>query len=161
VVELVPVTASVVTCVADPSAIDRLRAVKPAIAVRVAPDEALLIGLDAARLLDEASDAIAAADADAIVLDTTDGWTGLALEGEGALEVFARVSQVPPPDGAMQGEVAHVPTTVVAEPGGILLLIPAMWRDAVRERILADGASLGIVERDEPRPWNAASGGRP
>jgi hypothetical protein len=160
VVELVPVTASVVTCVANPGAIDRLLAAMPAIAVRIAPDEALLIGLDAARLL-EASGAITAADPDAIVLDTTDGWSALALEGEHALETFARVSQVPPRDGVTQGEVAHVPATVVAEPGGVLLLFPAMWHDAVRERLLADGASLGIVERDEPRPWHAGSGARP
>jgi hypothetical protein len=161
VVELIALHASFVTCAADPAAIDRL--VEPAfgMALRVAPDEALVVGDDGAEVLREASDLVASVDADAIVLDTTDGWAAVALEGDGAAEVFARVSQVPLAPGIAQGEVAGVPAIVAAERGRIVLAFSAMWREAVRERILADGAGLGIVEPDGPRRWSPASGTRP
>jgi hypothetical protein len=153
VVELFPVAASVVTCVADAAAIDRLAASVRGTVVRVAPDEALVVATAAAPPLAEAAAAVTAVDPDAIVVETTDGWAMWALVGEGADEVFARVSRFARPEAVGRGEVAHVPATVLAEPGRITLLFPAMWRDAVRERLVADGRSLGIVERDEPRPW--------
>lgn len=160
-VELIPLYASFVTCAADPAAIDRL--VEPAfpVALRVAPDEALIVADDAAEVLRKASDLLAPVDPDAVVLDTTDGWAAIALEGDGAADVFARVSQVPLAPGIAQGEVGGVPAIVVAESGRIVLVFPAMWREAVRERILADGAGLGIVEPDGPRRWTPAPGARP
>jgi hypothetical protein len=153
VVELVPIAASVVTCVADAGAIDRLAGSTGGTLVRVAPDEALIVSPAGSAPLAEASAAVTAVDPDAIVLETTDGWALWALEGGEADDVFARVSRFPRPDGVGRGEVAHVPATVLSGPGRIALLFPAMCRDAVRERLLADGASLGITERDEPRPW--------
>ncbi|MGZ4125613.1 MAG: hypothetical protein ACXVQU_08685 [Actinomycetota bacterium] len=159
-VELVPLRASFVTCAADPAALDRLVGPASTMALRVAPDEALLVADDAAATLRYASDLVTAVDPDAVVIDTTDGWAVIALEGDRAAEVFARVSQVPLAPGIAQGEVAHVPAIVAAEPGRIVLVFPAMWRDAVRERILADGAGLGIVERGEPGRWAPASGAR-
>jgi hypothetical protein len=160
VVELVAVGASFVTCAADPAAIDRLVEQASAATLRVAPDEALLVADDTAAVLREASGLVTSGDPDAVVIDTTDGWAVIALEGDQAADVFARVSQVPLAAGTAQGGVAHVPAIVVAEPGRIVLVFPAMWRDAVRERILADGAGLGIVERGEPGRWAPASEAR-
>jgi hypothetical protein len=161
VVELVPMQASFVTCAADPVAIDRLVEPAFAVALRVAPDEALVVADDAVEVLRGASDLLAPVDPDAVVLDTTDGWAAIALEGDGAADVFARVSQVRLAPGIAQGEVGGVPAIVVAEPGRIVLVFSAMWREAVRERILADGAGLGIVEPDGPRRWTPATGARP
>jgi hypothetical protein len=160
VVELVPLRASFVTCAADPAAIDRLVEPASVMALRVAPDEALLVADDAAVTVREASDLATSVDPDAVVIDATDGWAVIALEGDQAGDVFARVSQVPLAPGVAQGDVGHVPAIVVAETGRIVLVVPAMWRDAVRERILADGAGLGIVERDQPGRWAPAWGAR-
>jgi hypothetical protein len=151
--ELSPIAASVVTCVADADAIDRLAGATSGTVARIAPDEALIVSTAGSAPLAAAVEAVTAVDPDAIVLETTDGWAMWALEGENADEMFARVSRWPLPEGVGLGEVAGVPATVVAERGRIAVLVPAMWRDAVRERLLADGASLGITERAEPRPW--------
>lgn len=172
--ELSELAATVITCVADPAAVDAV-ATTPGHVLRIAPDEAMIVREPAAAEASTmASLAVAArVDADALVLDTSDGWAIWALAGDGARIAFARLSQLSlggapsrlafvrgevargeVAQGAFaQGAVADVPAKVVVAGDEIRLLVPAMWRDAVRERVLADCADLGVREATEPREW--------
>ncbi len=151
--EVAPVDVRVVTCLAAPGAVDRAVAAWSGPSLRVAPDEALLVGVASGREPSDrapvdpvasASTAAAAVDEDAVVVETTDGWAAWRLHGDGVPDAFARISEVPLPDAFAQGEVAHVRAKVAREADGVLFLVPAMWNVAVRERILADCADLGI-----------------
>jgi len=114
---------------AEPRAIDAL---DPGAAVlcRIAPDEALLVG---------GAPAGGVADPHAVVLDVTDGWSVFALSGDTPRSAFAYVSAVPLPDeGFVQGDVAHVPVKVIVERDAIRFLVPSMWGEYLRDRILED-----------------------
>jgi sarcosine oxidase gamma subunit len=152
--ELVATRVAAVACHAAPDAADAAMSTASAYACRIAPDEVLLLGKPgaAAKLVEAASKKAGAADPDALVLDTTDGWTVWTLEGNDAREAFARLSAVPlPEEGFTQGDVAHVPVKVVAFSGRLHLLVPAMWGAFLRERIVEVG--LPVHERSEPVPW--------
>jgi hypothetical protein len=154
VLELSEVAATVVTCVAERAAV-AAAATAPGVVLRIAPDEAMIVREpDAA---DGSTAAVLASarrvDPDALVVDASDGWAIWGLTGDAVADAFARLTQLPLGDGFAQGEVADVPAKVVVTGGEIRLLVPAMWRDAVRERILADCSDLGIREGTEPRAW--------
>lgn len=161
--ELVAVRASVVGCFAAPEALDALVATGGAHACRVAPDEVMLVGAagSADELVRATTARVRAADPDAVVLDTTDGWAVWTLDGGAAREAFARLSAVPlVGEGFAQGAVAHVPAKVVALPDRLYLFVAAMWGEHLRERILADCASLDVREVAEPAGWvTPAEGG--
>lgn len=160
--DLVATRAAVVVCVGDRSAVDAVVSLADgASAFRIAPDEAMLVGDPnvADGLTRTAAEAATPIDADAIVVDASDGWSGWTLEGKGAREALERLSQVPFPDtGFVQGDVAHVPARVVlAAPTQIHVFVPAMWREHLRERIVVDCAALGVRERAGERAWKASS----
>ena len=110
-----------VLCSADAAALDAL--VAPghgARMLRTAPDEALFVadpavGADVAR---EVEDRIAALDADALVLDVSDGWAAWSLAGDDARRAFSYLSHLDPPGngGFVQGDVARVAAKVLDEP---------------------------------------------
>jgi sarcosine oxidase gamma subunit len=156
--DLVGTQVAAVACHAAPDAADAAMSTASAYSCRIAPDEVLLLGKPGteAKLLDAASKKAGAADPDAVVLDTTDGWTVWTLVGDDAREAFARLSAVPlPAEGFTQGDVAHVPVKVVALTGRLHLLVPAMWGAFLRERIIEVG--LPVRERPEPVPWAGSS----
>jgi len=106
---------------------------------RIAPDEAMLLG----DVPEDLEATVLALDPDALVLDVTDGWGLLELRGSDAREAFARISELELPErGFVQGEVARVGVRVLVEDDRLRLLVPAMWTEHVRERILADAAEL-------------------
>ena len=161
--ELVATQASVVGCFATAEALDALPLTAGAYSCRVALDEAMLVAGPAAadELVTTASAHLVAEDPDAVVLETTDGWAVWTLVGERVRDAFAHLSAVPLGDeGYTQGDVAHVPVRVIALPDRLHLLVPAMWGEHLRERILADCASLDVRERAEPAPWAAPEGER-
>ena len=142
--ELRPLALSVVACHAVAATLDRL--VPPghgARTLRVAPDETLFVAPagvadDVAR---EVADRVAALEPDALVLDVTDGWAAWSLAGPGAQRAFSYLSALTPPEagGFVQGDVARVGAKVLAEPGGgLTILVPAYWREHLRERVLHD-----------------------
>ena len=137
----------VVGVFASPEALGPLA---PAGALRcvVAPDEAMFVaGRDDGPALVRDASAVTAGDPDAVVLDTTDGWTVWTLQGDAAREGFSRLSELELPDsGYAHGEVAHLPVRVIVEPDGLRLLVPAMWGEHLREQILERCASLGVRE---------------
>jgi glucokinase len=145
--------AAVTAVYASAEALDRL-APAGAVACRIAPDEAMFVAApqDADRVVRDAG-AVTAGDPDAVVLDATDGWAVWTLVGEAAHDAFARLSRLElPVTGFMQGEAAHVAVRVISSSGRIDILVPAMWRDYLRERILARCADLGIGE-GVPGAW--------
>ena len=138
---------SVVGVFASP---DALGALAPAGAhrCRVAPDEAMFVaGPDDRVALVRDASAVTAGDPDAVVLDTTDGWTAWTLHGERAREGFSRLSELELPEsGYTQGDVAHVPVRVIVTSDGLQLLVPAMWGEYLRQRLLERCAGLGVRE---------------
>ncbi len=147
--ELVATRVSVVGCFAVPGALDALALPEATHACRVAPDEVMLVGRAdrAEELVHTTIGRATAADPDAVVLDTTDGWAVWTLAGDAPREAFARLSAVQlPAEGYTHGDVAHVPVRVIALPEVLHLLVPAMWGEHLRQRILDRCASLGVEE---------------
>jgi len=143
VAELRAHSLAVVLCSADAAALDAL--VTPghgARMLRTAPDEALFVAAPevAADVAREVADRIAALEDDALVLDVSDGWAAWSVTGEGATRAFSYLSQLDPPtDGAfVQGDVARIGAKVLGEPDGLTILVPAYWRDHLRERAIHD-----------------------
>ena len=141
--ELRGVSLAVVLCSADAAALDAL--VAPghgARMLRTAPDEALFVAGPevAADVTREVEDRIAALDDDALVLDVSDGWAAWSLVGDDAHRAFSFLSHLDPPtDGAfVQGDVARVAAKVLDETNGLTILVPAYWREHLRERAIVD-----------------------
>ena len=144
-------------CSASPEAVDAAAAVGDAL--RVAPDEALVLGPvgTAEALTAVVTERAAALDDDAVVLDATDGWAIWTLEGDAARAGFTYLSALELPDeGFVQGDVAHVHAKAIVRGDRLHLLVPAMWGAHLRERILSDCAPLGVRERADPQSWLAA-----
>lgn len=134
---------AVVLCSAEAAALDAL--VAPghgARILRTADDEALFVCQPAVAtdVVREIADRIAALDGDALVLDMTDGWAAWSLVGNDAAHALSYLSQLDaPPDGRfVQGAVAHVAAKVLGEPDGLTILVPAYWREYLRERAARD-----------------------
>jgi hypothetical protein len=143
VAELTRADVAVVLCSADEAALDAL--VLPGLGsrpLRTAPDEFLFVcepavATDVAR---EVADRVAALDADAVVLDVSDGWASARVRGPDAAQAFSYVSQLDPPgaQGFVQGDVAHVAAKVLADVDGLTILVPSYWGDHLRERLIKD-----------------------
>jgi hypothetical protein len=162
VLELARTSAAVITCMGTKDAVDAGVALGRAYAIRVAPDEVMLIDAPdhAAERCAEATTAIRAIDPDALVADASDGWTAWTLRGDpqDLDRAMARLTALElPGDGQLQGDVTRVPCKLIVAPGLVHLFVPAMWEAYLRERILARCASLDITERGEPAPWEAPS----
>ena len=128
---------SVVAVLAPAEVCDRLEPPAGAVRLRVAPRELLLVGQADVRTIS------AAIGAEGLVADVSDGWVGLVLDGPDAPDAFARVSELELPErGWIQGEVARAASKVLAEPGRIEVLVPAMLAEHVEARIRADAAEV-------------------
>jgi hypothetical protein len=140
----------VVACAASADALDRLLAPgHGARMLRVAPDETLALVApgfteDVRR---EFEDRVTALDPDALVLDVSDGWAAIALTGDDAARGFSYLSALEPPvaDELVQGDVARVGAKVVREPDGLLLLVPAYWREHLRARAVEDAGARTVT----------------
>ena len=137
----------VIVCAADPAALDRL--VPPghgARVLRVAPDEVLAVVAPdfADDVRRELADRVAALDHDALVLDVSDGWAAIALVGDDAERALSYLSalEAPAADGFAQGDVARIAAKILREPDGLVLLVPAYWRDHVRTRAIENAGAV-------------------
>ena len=87
--------------------------------------------------------AVRAADPDAVLLEVSDGWALVPLEGPRARKAFARLSELRlPAEGFVQGAVAGVGAPVLVRRDGIDLLVPSMLERHVRARVDADCRGL-------------------
>jgi sarcosine oxidase gamma subunit len=150
VVELGSVHATVIDVLASPSACDGLAdaGIVGASLGRVAPDELLVIGGEDGTALAAGDVANAIDDADALVLDVTDGWSAWVLEGADAASPLARLSELRLPGrGFVQGAVANMPAKILVDGDTrIRVLVPSMLGAAFRERILRDARHAGVRE---------------
>jgi len=134
VLELVASPTSLVGVFGEPDALDALDGV-----YRIAPDEAMVVGRP------DTIATIALEDPHVVVLDVTDGWEALTLSGDHVRAAFARLSALRLPDeGFVQGDVARVPARVIVERDRLRILVPAMWAEHLRSRILRRCADLGV-----------------
>jgi hypothetical protein len=103
---------------------------------RVAADEVTARG----PIAEDLRAAIRTVDADALIRESTEGWTEIVLEGSDARDVFAHLSELPLPVGRgyVQGDVARVAARVFAEDDTLHLFVPAPW-GAYLERQVEDG----------------------
>jgi sarcosine oxidase gamma subunit len=128
----------VVTVLADEAGCDRVTDLPGA--CRVSPTEVMIVGDASVEVLERA---VRGDDPDAVVLDASEGWALVPLEGPGAREAFARLSELElPAAGFVQGEVARIGARVLVRQGGIDLLVPAMLESHVRERVRTDCRGL-------------------
>lgn len=136
--ELRIVSPRVIAVLASAEAIDALLVHVGATTCRVAPREALVIGVPALPVADLVGDMRGA-----MVEDVTDGWAAFELAGDDVHEAFARLSELELPDvGSVQGDVARIGAKVLAAPGRVTILVPAMLGTFVEERIRTDCAEL-------------------
>jgi hypothetical protein len=138
VAEVSRVPLGVVTASAVADALDALVVPGRATACRVAEDETIFVcDPDVVReITREVETRLTVVDADAVVLDTTDGWAALRIGGADAPGVLARLSRLRlPARGFAQGEVAHVAAKILVDDGGIVVLTPAATAHHVRTRI--------------------------
>ena len=131
---------AVVLVSATPRALDDL--VAPghgARTMRVASDEALVVVaptvVDA--VVRELVDRIGALDADALVLDVTDGWTAYALGGDAIHHAltFETALDTPADGSFVQGDVSRVGAKLLGTEAGVTILVPAYWGDYLRGRL--------------------------
>ena len=109
-------------------------------ACRISPTEVMIVGDASVEILERA---VRLDDPDAVVLEVSDGWALVPLEGPGAHEAFARLSELElPAEGFVQGEVARIGARVLVRSGGIDLLVPATLEAHVRERVRTDRRGL-------------------
>jgi hypothetical protein len=136
VAELRAVAPPVVAVLASEAACDAISAPAGATLCRVAPRELLLVGVVSAG-------DVSVEEPGAIVEDVTDGWAAFELAGDDAPEAFARLSEFELPDeGFAQGEVARIAAKILAEPGRLTILVPAMLGAFLEERIRNDCAEM-------------------
>ncbi len=99
----------------------------------VSPVEVAIVGDASITALRQAVQRL---DPDAVVRDVSDGWVAHTLEGPGAREAFARLSELElPASGFVQGAVARIGVRVLVEGDRVELLVPSMLAAHLRERI--------------------------
>jgi hypothetical protein len=110
---------------AAPAALDALAFPPATMALRLAPDDLLVV----------ADVAPAVADPDAIVVPDA-GWAGALLDAGAARELLARHADWPLPDhGLAQGAAAGVPVKIVVAGESVLLLVPSAYAAELVERL--------------------------
>jgi hypothetical protein len=153
VLEVTRTLVGVVTASAAAGALDALVLPGRAFACRTADDELSL--LSAPQVTDEiareVATRLAALDPDALVIDSTDGWTAITVAGVDARASFGLLSRLELPDaGFAQGEVVRIPAKVVSDDARVLVLAPSMWEAHLHDRVTK---ALGIPGPLETRPW--------
>jgi hypothetical protein len=100
---------------------------------RVAADEVFVRG----PIAEDLRAAVQTVDPDALIRDSTEGWERVVLEGGGARDVFARLSDLRLPDGGgyVQGDVARVGARVFVEDDTLHLFVRAQWAAYLRRQV--------------------------
>ena len=138
-------------CLAAPDALDAFDAPPATGAYRVAPDELLVLApaAERANLIDATRRALATADPDALVLDTSDGWSVLTMRGPETDAALGRLSAVRTPASRpafVQAAIGEAPARAIVLDDAVHILISSTVAHHVRARVLAACADLGIEE---------------
>jgi sarcosine oxidase gamma subunit len=157
VLELIETRVSVVGAYAEPAALDSLVVPSRSVPLRVAPDEMLFVAHaeEAPAVVRQVSDRLGVLDPEGLAIDLSDGWFALTLEGEGAREVFAHVSELHlPAGGFIQGKVGGLPAKLLVEADRIQVMVASMWSDHVVGRLSAEAPDAHHSTADfEPSGW--------
>jgi hypothetical protein len=147
VLELAPLSAAVIACLAAPAELDRVD-VPDTLAIRTAPDELLLVAAPE-RSESMAANVVLSLGETALVIDQSDAFAGWTLRGADTFEAFARLSAIPLPSERptiQQGLVGHVPAKILAGRERLDLLVPSTLAHHIRKRVLAACADLAPEE---------------
>lgn len=100
---------------------------------RVATDEVIVRG----SIAEDLRAAVRTIDADAVIRECSEGWSEIELSGADARSTFARVSELPLPDGGgfVQGDVAGVAARVFVEEDTLRVFVRASWGSYLARRI--------------------------
>ena len=92
---------------------------------RVAADEVIVRG----SIPEDLRAAVRTIDTDAVIRECSEGWSEIVLSGAHAPSTFARVSDLPLPDGGgfVQGDVARVAVRLFAEGDTLRVFVRASW----------------------------------
>jgi hypothetical protein len=157
--------AAKVRCFAPPAALDALATPPGTLRGRIAPNELVLVGEPgtAGALAEACTAALAPQGAAAMVVDHTDGWTVFSLVGDGAEDVFARISMVPlPPVGAepafFMGRIGDVASKAFRRAGRIDFMTGTETSGHVREVLEHAGHAVGMhaVPAPDTNPMGVA-----
>lgn len=162
--EVVLSEVAIVACLATRAALDGLSR-EFGVVLRIAPDEAWLLGARAerSRLMASAASWLGGADSGGLVVDQTDGWTVWAVRGSAAIELFGRLSVAPVPAGRpalVQGALAGVPGKALFANETLYLMVPAPVGHHLEARIRETGVDLDPrFARPEPFAATAVTAG--
>jgi hypothetical protein len=99
---------------------------------RVATDEVIVRG----SIAEDLQAAVRTIDADAVIRECSEGWSEIVLSGAHARSTFARVSDLPLPDGGyVQGDVARVAARVFVEEDALHVFVRASWGSYLARQI--------------------------
>ena len=122
---------SVTAILASAEACERVSALPGA--CPVSPVEVAIVGDASITALRQAVEQI---DPDALVSDVSDGWVLHTLDGPGARDAFARLSELELPfSGFVQGAVARIRVRVLVQGDRVDMLVPSMLAAHLLERI--------------------------
>lgn len=161
VLEILAAEAVVVACHGASGALDRQSTGLPSV-IRIAPDEAWVVGPRARRaaVVAAATAWLAAADPDGVAVDQTDGWAIWAVRGERRDDLFGRLSVSPMPaqrPALVQGALSGVAGKVVFTRHATYYMVPSPAGHHLRDRILEAGDDLR-PELVPPQPFEAVLG---
>jgi hypothetical protein len=140
----------VITCLAEPDAIEAIASPARALALRVAPDELSVwcqVG-ERAAVLGALREQARAADPSSLTLDASSGWAARLLSGPGSREAFCSLSpNHPGADGPrfVQGAVRGVPARCVVDAEAALMLFVS--------------TSVIVFDQHRPSGWRLAAAG--
>jgi hypothetical protein len=145
--------AAKVRCFAPPEVLDGLATPAGALRGRIAPNEVVFVAAPGrgAELQRELESALAAHGNRALVVDHTDGWSLFSITGEGADDVFRRISMIPlPDDGFFMGRVCDVATKAFRRGDRVDLMSGMEASRHVRDRLQHAGHAAGLREVATP-----------
>lgn len=145
-----PVRASLLLCLAVPAAIDQMARPAGVASLRVARDEALLVGPPDGeqRLAASAGAALATLDRDSLTAPVSGAWALWSLRPPpAAAAALSRMTAVPmPPAGAhphfVQGVVAGVAARILVRSDRICVLVASSVAHHFRDRVMAACADM-------------------
>ncbi len=161
--EIARFDACLIECHGSAPALDALAVPAGVQALRVAPDELLLLAPPARtdELLRRATAHLAVVEPGALVVDQSDGWAIFALPGESGELALRQLALMPLPrrrPAFVQGAVAGGPAKLLLLSEVVYLLVPFALRDHVARRLRDVAAPDGVRIAELETPFPAVPG---
>ena len=147
--EVAPVEATLIHCLAAPEALEHLRVTAPAVIGPLAPGETLIVAPPQDTATAAEADRALAADPDRLVIDLTDAYDGFRLAGD-YRAAFARCADWPLPDTGrllLQGLFAQLAAKVVQSDTELYVFVGSHVGHHLDQRLRHACADLDVVFR--------------